>query len=254
MSHLLRVNRDRVLFAATKFYVYPHAGLPPSVHPSERHSLCGSHRRQFSLNGMFTSLSNSAAVGHFQDGLVRLHDTTGLPWWATIILSTVMLRTIITLPLTVYQYRITARLEQITAEMPAIIQELKQETVVAKHQFKLSDAQARVIYNRSVKKQWDKLVVRENCHPLKSFCVVWGQIPLWIVQSMALRNLLGMLPDPGVVQAQLTFTELTLGGCAWFPNLTEVDSSLILPVTLGALNLAIIEVCNRESGRFGVVK
>lgn len=198
--------------------------------------------RHFSVDSFFASVSNSSCVAHFQDGLVRLHDTTGLPWWASIILSTVLFRTVITLPLTIYQHRITARLEQISAEMPKIVAELKQEAAVARRQFRWNEAETRRVYNRSVKKQWDALVVRENCHPLKTFCVVWGQIPLWIVQSMALRNLLAMQPDPSVLQAQLTFTELTLGGCAWFPNLTEVDASLVMPIALGLLNLVIIEV------------
>lgn len=52
-----------------------------------------------------------------------------------------------------------------------------------------------------------------------------------------------MLPHSDV-NAQVTFMELSLGGFGWIPNLTEVDSSFILPVTLGLINLTIIEVIN----------
>lgn len=200
------------------------------------------HTRSFSAAGIYTSLSNSTPVAVFQDGLVHLHDTTGLPWWATIVLSTVLLRSVITLPLTVYQQKISARLEMIAAEMPDIVKELKQEAMVAKKQFQWTDNQTKAVYNRSVKKQWDLLVIRENCHPLKTFIVLWGQIPLWIIQSFALRNLLYLLPDPNSIHAKMAFTELTLGGFGWIPNLTEVDGSLILPITLGLINLAIVEV------------
>lgn len=93
-----------------------------------------------------------------------------------------------------------------------------------------------------LKKQWNKLIVRENCHPAKTLIVLWGQIPLWICQSVALRNLVHMLPNPGTLQAKIIFTELTIGGFGWIPNLTEVDSSYILPVALGVINLSIIEV------------
>lgn len=72
--------------------------------------------------------------------------------------------------------------------------------------------------------------------------VLWGQIPLWICQSVALRNLVHMLPDPNSIQAKLIFTEMTIGGFGWIPNLTEVDASYILPVALGIINLSIIEV------------
>lgn len=243
MSIILRFNRYRPLFtSATGFYQHQnHYPISGARYADQRPHQCAS-RRSFSIESAYASISNSLAVAHVQDGLVRLHDCSGMPWWATIIVSTVLLRTIVTLPLTIYQQRIAARLELISAEMPAIVQELKQETVVAKRQFGLNDAQARVLYNRSVKKQWNALIVRENCHPLKTFVVIWGQLPLWIIQSMALRNLLGMLPDPTTMQAKVAYAELTMGGLAWFPNLTELDSSWILPVTLGALNLAIIEV------------
>lgn len=93
-----------------------------------------------------------------------------------------------------------------------------------------------------MKKQWTKLIERDNCHPLKTLIVLWGQIPLWIIQSAALRNLLAMMPDPNLLQAQIVFTQLSMGGFGWVPNLTEVDASYIIPVTLGLLNLAIIEV------------
>ena len=35
---------------------------------------------------------------------------------------------------------------------------------------------------------------------------------------------------------------MSLGGFVWIQNLTEVDHSYILPVTLGLINLAILEV------------
>lgn len=72
--------------------------------------------------------------------------------------------------------------------------------------------------------------------------MLWGQIPLWIFQSMALRNLVSMMPDPTSLQAQIVATEMTIGGFGWIPNLTQVDSSYILPVALGIINLGIIEV------------
>lgn len=93
-----------------------------------------------------------------------------------------------------------------------------------------------------LKKQWNLLIIRENCHPAKSLILLWAQIPLWIIQSVSIRNLVSMLPDPNQLQAQIAYTELTLGGFAWIPNLTEVDSSFIFPVALGLINLAIIEV------------
>lgn len=64
-------------------------------------------KRQLSYNetigNIWQSISNSTPVAYFQDGLVQFHDTSGLPWWATIIASTIILRTAITFPLAIYQ-------------------------------------------------------------------------------------------------------------------------------------------------------
>lgn len=92
------------------------------------------------------------------------------------------------------------------------------------------------------RQQWNNLIVRDNCHPFKASLLILFQIPMWVSFSISLRNLVYMLPSRGDLNAQLTFAELTVGGFGWIPNLTEVDSSLILPVTFGLLNLAIIEV------------
>lgn len=198
-------------------------------------------RRQFSQE-FWTSVSSSVPVTYMQEGLTQLHDMTGLPWWSTIIVSTVLLRGLITFPLAIYQSKLLARVENVTGEMPAIVKELKFETAYAIKKFNLTEKQARIMYNSSLRKQWNKLVVRDNCHPAKAAIVVIFQIPLWITQSWGIRNLIYMLPDPTSIKAQMITAEMMLGGFGWIPNLTEVDHSWILPVTLGLLNLSIIEV------------
>lgn len=135
-----------------------------------------------------------------------------------------------------------ARLELIALEMPAIVQELKIEAKIAMERFKWDEKQTRGVYNRSVKKQWSALIERENCHPAKTIIVLWGQIPLWICQSIAIRNLVNMFPDPASFEAQMVKIGLSVGGFGWIPNLTMNDGSLILPITMAMLNLAIIEV------------
>lgn len=199
--------------------------------------------RQYSGPGLWNSISESAPVNFLQELTINLHDTSGLPWWSTIVLSTILLRGAITFPLALYQNKILAKVERLsTEEMPKIAKELKMETAVAIKKFKWTEQQARVMYMKSLNKQWKNLIVKENCHPMKSAVVLIVQLPLWIFQSMALRNLIFMQPDPSIIKAQMVCAELALGGFGWIPNLTEVDHSYILPVTLGLLNLAILEV------------
>lgn len=203
-------------------------------------------RRQFSQN-FWNSVSSSAPVTQMQETLTQLHDMAGLPWWSTIILSTVLLRGAITFPLAIYQSKVLAKVEKVSEEMPAIVKELKYETALAIRKFKWSEKEARIMYNRSLKNQWNNLIIRENCHPAKASIVIIFQIPLWITQSWAIRNLIYMQPDPTSIQAQLITAEMIFGGFGWIPNLTEVDHSFILPVTLGLLNLTIIEVTSGKT-------
>lgn len=79
--------------------------------------------------------------------------------------------------------------------------------------------------------------------------ILLGQIPLWIIQSVSIRNLLSLLPNPDEITAQIAYTELTVGGFLWVPNLTQVDASFILPIALGVVNLSIIECQTRMRTR-----
>ncbi|XP_058827803.1 cytochrome c oxidase assembly protein COX18, mitochondrial [Topomyia yanbarensis] len=206
------------------------------------------HTRHYSLEasltGLWTTVSCSTPVAYMQQGLIAMHDLSGLPWWASIIVSTVLVRSIVTLPLAIYQNKIVARLEKITLEMPAIASELKRETAFAIKKYSWTEQEARIMYTHSLNKQWNNLIIRENCHPAKTLVVLWGQIPLWIIMSVSIRNMVHMLPDPSSVDAQITFAELMLGGFAWIPNLTMVDQSWILPVAMGVINFSIIEIQN----------
>lgn len=201
-------------------------------------------RRQFSQS-FWQSVSSSAPVTSLQEITTQLHDLSGMPWWVTIIVSTVLLRGAITFPLAIYQSKVIAKVERLTLEMPALVKELKMETAFAVKKFKWNEDQARTMYQRSIKKQWNSLIVRDNCHPAKAAVVIIFQIPLWITQSWAIRNLIYVQPDPTSFKAQLVVSEMMVGGFGWIPNLTEVDHSLILPVTLGLLNLTIIEVTRK---------
>ncbi|XP_026761750.1 cytochrome c oxidase assembly protein COX18, mitochondrial [Galleria mellonella] len=205
------------------------------------------NRRHISYEGIvewqqqtYTSISNSYFVNLMQNGLLYFHDLSGLSWWATVITSTILIRGLMTLPLTIYQNNILAKVENISLELKDLIDELKRETAMAKKAYNLTDKQAMVLYKRSLKKQWYKLIVRENCHPFKSTLVVWLQIPIWICMSFALRNLVYM--QSGDPAALVTFMQLSTGGVGWFPNLTEPDHSFILPVAFGLTNIAIIEI------------
>lgn len=205
------------------------------------------NKRHLSLDGvvkwqqdLYSGISNSKIVHFMQDGLLEFHDITGMPWWATIVTSTILVRALMTLPLTVYQNYILAKVENVSLELKDLLNELKKETAIAKKMYNLNDKQTYILFQRSLKKQWRRLIVRDNCHPFKASMVIWFQLPIWVCMSFALRNLVYMQPPDAA--ALVTFMELSVGGFGWIPNLTEPDHSLIIPVAFGLTNLAIIEI------------
>jgi hypothetical protein len=45
-----------------------------------------------------------------------------------------------------------------------------------------------------LQKQWNNLIIRDNCHPFKTSILLWVQLPMWVFISVALRNMVYMLP------------------------------------------------------------
>lgn len=100
--------------------------------------------------GIFKTLSESTPVDYAQKFLLNVHESTGLPWWATIVCSTVLLRTCVTVPLAVYQHYILAKVENLKIEMADIAKVLKQETALAIKMYNWDEKTARITFNRSV--------------------------------------------------------------------------------------------------------
>lgn len=54
-------------------------------------------------SAIFKSISESFVVEKAQHFIIQFHDSTGLPWWLSIILTTCIVRFTLTLPLALYQ-------------------------------------------------------------------------------------------------------------------------------------------------------
>lgn len=192
------------------------------------------------------AISHSDTVAFLQNATISYHDYTGLPWWASIITYTICLR-LITIPTQVYQQKIQARLDRIaTKELPALSEKVLREVNAKRVKLKLTERLAQRHYLVGCKREFKRLYLRDNCHPLKTTVVVWLQIPLWVCQSVAIRNIVSLQPEPNSIRAMVALTQLSVGGILWIPNLIEPDVSYILPVWLGLVNLANIEVMMLE--------
>lgn len=152
LGHIIRISRRG--FSNFRYY-------KPLLLINSSDLLSNKCHRQFSVqttveslvktqSGLFKWLSESTPVEYAQNFLLSVHDSTGLPWWGSIICTTVLLRTTVTLPLAVYQYYILAKLENIKLEMPAIAEEMKKEMAIAIKMYKWDERTAKLTYNRSV--------------------------------------------------------------------------------------------------------
>lgn len=98
----------------------------------------------------------------------------------------------------------------------------------------------RLTYLKNIRRLVSELYVRDNCHPFKATVLVWVQLPMWVFISVALRNLsTGATHSDAGISVQ---DQLAAGGTLWFPDLTAVDSTWILPVSVGVVNLLIVEI------------
>ena len=61
--------------------------------------------------------------------LQGVHEFSHLPWWAAILLSTAVLRTLITLPLAVHQNKVVAKMELLLPKMREYEEALKHRVV-----------------------------------------------------------------------------------------------------------------------------
>ncbi|XP_073494086.1 cytochrome c oxidase assembly protein COX18, mitochondrial isoform X1 [Phyllobates terribilis] len=190
--------------------------------------------------GVFAKMADSAPVHLAENVLMSIQEVTGLPWWVTIMCTTIVLRTAVTLPLSVYQMHILGKVEKLQPEIKNLAKELQYEVAVYGKQQGWSDKVAKFHFRKNMKRLIKELYVRDNCHPFKASLIMWIQIPMWIFVSLALRNF--SFNSSGSNTDELVHTQLQNGGALWFPDLTMPDSTWILPVLLGSINLLLVEM------------
>lgn len=163
-------------------------------------------------------LCNYTPVGALEAALEAIHVTTGLPWWAAIAATTVIIRTCM-LPLMIKVQRNNARVANINPDVQRIMNNVNEAK-------KAGDQIAIAKYSQ----QAQQLFKDNECHPAKSLMLPLVQAPVMISFFMALRGM-AELPVPGFLD----------GGLAWFTDLSVKDPYYILPVLSSAGMLAILE-------------
>uniref|UniRef100_A0A8D0GTF8 Cytochrome c oxidase assembly factor COX18 n=1 Tax=Sphenodon punctatus TaxID=8508 RepID=A0A8D0GTF8_SPHPU len=211
--------------------------LLPGPPPWGRAAAASAGVRAAGDGGWYEGLAGSAPVLWAEGGLLALHGLTGLPWWANIVCASAALRTGLTLPLAVHQAHLFAKLENLKPEMENLAKVLRYEVSVCGKQMGWSEKAARLHFKKNMRRIVSELYVRDNCHPFKATLLMWVQIPVWIFVSVALRNF-----SVGATCFPTIQDQLSTGGILWFTDLTMPDTTWILPISVGLLNLLIVEM------------
>lgn len=152
-------------------------------------------------------LGGVSPSGIVQTGLESIHILTGLPWWGTIAVATVVIRILLT-PLVVSAQKNSAIFSNSMGEIQAI-----QEKMNEARQMKNSMAFA------EHSQEMMNLMQEKGYNPIKNFLVPFAQMPIFLSFYFGLR---------GMVNAPVE--SFQNGGIAWFTDLTMADPYYILPV------------------------
>ncbi|XP_028241510.1 mitochondrial inner membrane protein OXA1-like isoform X2 [Glycine soja] len=153
-----------------------------------------------------------------------VHSYTGLNWWASIVLTTLLIRSA-TVPLLINQLKATSKLTIMRPHMEKIKQEIEDK---AMDPVAVAEGQKRM----------KKLFKEYGASPFTPLKGLFIQGPVFISFFLAIRNMAEKMPS------------FKHGGAYWFVDLTTPDSLYILPV-LTALSFLITVECNMQEGLEG---
>lgn len=162
-----------------------------------------------------------AALQHVIDAV---HSFTGFNWWASIIVTTLLIRGA-TVPLLINQLKATTKLTLMRPHLEEIRQQMSDK---AMDPMALAEGQ----------KQMKKLFKEYGVSPLTPLKGLFIQGPIFVSFFLAISNMTEKVPS------------FKSGGAYWFLDLTTPDSLYILPILTGLTFLITVE-CNMQEGLEG---
>ncbi|CAH8382831.1 unnamed protein product [Eruca vesicaria subsp. sativa] len=162
-----------------------------------------------------------AALQHCID---MVHSFTGLEWWASIVVATILIRSS-TVPLLIKQMKDTTKLSLMRPRLESIREEMQSKGM---DHVTMAEGQ----------KKMKNLFKEYGVTPFTPLKGMFIQGPLFICFFLAIRNMAEKVPS------------FQTGGALWFTDLTTPDSLYILPV-LTALTFLITVECNAQEGMEG---
>ena len=158
-------------------------------------------------------------VGLVQHLLDALHATTGLPWWGTIAVTTVLLRLCL-FPLSIKFAKNAAKMARLQPELAEIMQKIQ-------HYAKIGATEQQQREQMRV----TELYKAHDCSPLTMMTLPFMQLPFFMSFFIGLRKM-----------ALAPVESMKSGGMLWFNDLTVPDPTYALPLIACGLFVMNIQV------------
>ncbi|KAK0180430.1 hypothetical protein PV327_006073 [Microctonus hyperodae] len=150
-------------------------------------------------------------IGIAQQCLELIHVSCGMPWWATITIGTICVRSLL-FPLVLMQQRSATVLSNTLPGMQKIQNRIS-EARTCGDQYEVARSTQELL----------EYMKKYNCSPFKSMIVPMVQAPIFISFFFGLKRM-----------TNLPVESMTQGGILWFTNLTASDPYFLLPVLTSA--------------------
>ncbi|KAI9914098.1 hypothetical protein PsorP6_005942 [Peronosclerospora sorghi] len=171
-----------------------------------------------------------AIVQGAQAVLEMVHTSTGLPWWATLMLSGVTLRAAI-FPLYVFQIHATQRLMQASLDFKKLYSAYKYARTFTPG----SDYKGHLDAIKLGRQGIRAIMKKYHTRPIQTFMGAFAYIPIFVVMAYGARDMV----------RSGNFAGFDSGGFLFWKNLTETDSTFVLPVLAALSTYGNLEVTAR---------
>ncbi|KAG2284367.1 hypothetical protein Bca52824_055587 [Brassica carinata] len=198
----------------------PRKQLPYHITPRDNNH----EEEEDSFTSQRSSSDSFLPIAALQHCIDMVHSFTGFEWWASIVVATVLIRSL-TVPLLIKQMKDTTKLSLMRPRLESIREEM---------QSKGMDHVTMAEGQKKMKNLFKEYGVTPFT-PMKGMLI---QGPLFVCFFLAIRNMAEKVPS------------FQTGGALWFTVLTTPDSLYILPV-LTALTFLITVECNAQEGMEG---
>ena len=158
-------------------------------------------------------------VGLVQILLDSLHASTGLPWWGTVAITTVLLRVVL-FPLSVKFAKNASKMARIQPELAGIMKKVQHYSKIGATEL-VQKERMRVA----------ELYKAHDCSPLTMMTLPFLQLPFFMSFFVGLRKM-----------AMAPIESMKSGGMMWFGDLTVPDPTYALPLIACGLFVMNIQV------------